>query len=399
MNDHMKIYFSGDVHIPRVLKKYQMIAVITATGYMPNGVYEGGFANLGSQDQCLNVESKKGIRGRYCTLFWRPPTEVSLAAFTKEELRQHPRLDIRLWLNNTRERFHVGSRSGVCIPSACQQKEMDHIISGVASAYGAEASLKYCRIKEAVRFKKLEVGIISFFGAVFILIILSTFADLMLTKCERNQTKKRPVAPWKKLAVAYSAVSNTRKLLDVRIKSGDSQRLRCLHGMKFFSALWVVLSHAYYCVHADAIAFFLLPKLVRGPLAEEHFEKYYNGCSKNWWTVLVHINNFNKYEEICLDHYWYISVDMQIFVVAASLCVLMTRHMKVGAIMLVLLSIASSGIVMAQTFHYNYQPLILFWNPDTDKSTETGEMVYALPFIHFGSFCHRDLLWFIYVAQ
>ncbi|XP_049272764.1 nose resistant to fluoxetine protein 6 [Rhipicephalus sanguineus] len=434
--------------------------LITATGYMPNGVYEGGFANLGSQDQCLNVESNVGIRGRYCTLFWRPPTEVLLAAFTKEEIRQHPRLDIRLWLNNTRERFHVGSRSGICIPSACQQKEMNQIVSGVASAYGAEASVKYCRTKEAVRLEKLEVGIISFFGAVFIVIILSTFADLLLRKYEGNQTKK--VGPWKKLAVAYSVVSNTRKLLDVRIKSGDSQRLRFLHGMKFFSALWVVLSHAYYCVHADALdsmfravelteslrfqvvangfvcvstfifvsgfllgytllqrrdslrkknafvqviiiivrryfrttipaivvvlAFFLLPKLVRGPLAEEHLSKYYNGCSKNWWTVLVHINNFNKYEEICLDHYWYISVDMQIFVVASALCVLMTRHIKVGAIILVLLSIASSGIVMAQTFHYNYQPLILFWNPDTDKSTETGEMVYSLPFIHFGSF-------------
>ncbi|KAH7982446.1 hypothetical protein HPB52_005062 [Rhipicephalus sanguineus] len=227
-----------------------MVAVITATGYMPNGVYEGGFANLGSQDQCLNVESNVGIRGRYCTLFWRPPTEVLLAAFTKEEIRQHPRLDIRLWLNNTRERFHVGSRSGICIPSACQQKEMNQIVSGVASAYGAEASVKYCRTKEAVRLEKLEVGIISFFGAVFIVIILSTFADLLLRKYEGNQTKK--VGPWKKLAVAYSVVSNTRKLLDVRIKSGDSQRLRFLHGMKFFSALWVVLSHAYYCVHADA---------------------------------------------------------------------------------------------------------------------------------------------------
>ncbi|XP_065300463.1 nose resistant to fluoxetine protein 6-like isoform X1 [Dermacentor albipictus] len=446
------------------LRKGEMWAfkLITATGFMPNGVYEGGFANFGSQDQCLSVEADSGIRGRYCTLFWRPPTEVSLAAFTKEELRQHPRLDIRLWLNNTRERFHIGSRSGICIPSVCQQKEMNHIVSGVASAYGAEASLRYCRVKETVRLKTLEVGIISFFGAVLIVIILSTCADLLLTQYERNHTKKRLAGPWKKLVVAYSAVSNTRKLLDVSDKGGDSQRLRFLHGMKFLSALWVILSHAYYCVHADAIdsvfravelteslrfqvvangfvcvstfifvsgfllgytllqrrdslrkknafvqiiiiivrrylrttvpamvvvlAFFLLPKLARGPLAEEHFSKYYNGCSKNWWTVLLHINNFNKYEDICLDHYWYISVDMQIFVVASAVCVLMTRHIKVGGIILVLLSIAGSGIVMVQTFYYNYQPIILFWNPDTDKSTETGEMVYSLPFVHFGSF-------------
>ncbi|KAK8780652.1 hypothetical protein V5799_018008 [Amblyomma americanum] len=302
----------------------------------------------------------------------------------------------------------------------------------------------------------------SFFGTVLITILLSSFADLLLMKYGGKQVKKRSVVPWRRLVILYSAVSNTRKLLDLKSRSVDSQRLRFLHGMKFMSALWVILSHAYYCVQPDAIdsvfravelteslhfqvvangfvcvstfifisgfllgytllqkrhslrkknafvqvvimvvrryfrttipamvvvlAFFLLPKLLHGPLAQEHLSKYYNGCSKNWWTVLVHINNFNKYEDICLDHYWYISVDMQLFLVASIVCVLMTRHMTVGAVLLVLLSIISSAVVLAQTFINDYMPLILFWNPDTDKSTETGEMVYAWPFIHFGSF-------------
>lgn len=51
------------------------VAVITATGFLANGIFQGGFANLGSQDQCLGVKAPNGIAGRYCTVFWRPSTE------------------------------------------------------------------------------------------------------------------------------------------------------------------------------------------------------------------------------------------------------------------------------------------------------------------------------------
>lgn len=302
----------------------------------------------------------------------------------------------------------------------------------------------------------------SFFGAVLVMIVLSTCADALLSKSESKEAKKRPPVLWRKLVVTYSAVSNTKKLLDLRVMSADSQRLRFLHGMKFLSALWVVLGHTYFTTQVDAIdstfravrlmetfhfqivangflcvttfffvsgfllgytlfqrrdslrrknafvqstivitrryfrttvpamvvvlALFLLPKIVHGPLAEQSLSRQYHGCSRNWWTVILHINNFNKFEDMCLDHFWYISADMQIFLVGAVLCVLMTRHMKAGAILLVLLSIITSGIVLAQTFLYNYQPIILFFNPDTDKSTETGENVYSRPFVHFGAF-------------
>lgn len=438
------------------------LKLVTATGFQSNGPFEGGFVNLGSQEQCLNVEGPSGLRGRYCTLFWRPPTELLLRGISEATLREKPRLDIRRWLNNTRLIVRVGGRLGICVPSACQQKEMNTIASTVASAYGAVASVEYCQVKEPVRLGKLEVGIISFFGAVLVMIILSTCADIVLSKSDRKEAKKRPPALWRKLAVTYSAVYNTKKLLDLRVVSADSQRLRFLHGMKFLSALWVVLGHTYFTTQADAIdstfravrlmeafhfqvvangflcvttfffvsgfllgytlfqkrdslrkknafvqstivtarryfrttipamvvvsALFLLPKILHGPLAEQNLSRQYHGCSKNWWTVLVHINNFNKFEDMCLDHFWYISADMQIFLVGAALCVLMTRHMKVGAVLLVLLSIITSGIVLAQTFLYNYQPTMLFFNPDTDKTTETGENVYARPFVHFGPF-------------
>lgn len=53
------------------------------------------------------------------------------------------------------------------------------------------------------------------------------------------------------------------------------------------------------------LALLLMPCFVKGPVAQQLLSKYYDGCSKNWWTVLLHINNFNRYEDIVS------AVDMQ----------------------------------------------------------------------------------------
>ncbi|EEC08251.1 hypothetical protein IscW_ISCW006042 [Ixodes scapularis] len=66
------------------------VAVVTANGAFPNGMYEGGFANLGSRDQCLHTDSAMGIKGRYCTLFWRPNTDYLLKVFPVTD--QHDKL-------------------------------------------------------------------------------------------------------------------------------------------------------------------------------------------------------------------------------------------------------------------------------------------------------------------
>ncbi|CAN7937902.1 unnamed protein product [Ixodes hexagonus] len=435
--------------------------LVTATGFLPNGMYEGGFANLGSRDQCLNSDSATGIKGRYCTLFWRTPTDYLLKVFPipeKHRLRQ----DIRLWLNNTRERFYIGTRSGICVPSPCQQEDMNQMASSFASIYGASAFVRYCEVPEtSSKLKPLERGIIIFFSTMVGVVVLSTIAELILRSSSIDGTKRRdPV--WKSALLSYSAVSNTKKLLDLSITSSDSRRLRFFHGVKCISVLWVVMAHAYYCIQPDAIdsvfraiestesfhfqlvangflcvstfffvsgfllsytmlkgreslrktrllpqvaipiarrfvrttipamviilALLLMPRFVKGPVAKQLLSKYYDGCTRNWWTVLLHINNFNKYEDICLDHYWYISTDMQLFATAVIICVLMARHVKLGVALSIVLSIACATVVFVQTFVNNYQPIILFWNPDFDKSTETGEKIYAWPFVHAGSF-------------
>ncbi|KAG0429389.1 hypothetical protein HPB47_023704 [Ixodes persulcatus] len=294
------------------------VAVVTANGFFPNGMYEGGFANLGSRDQCLHTDSAMGIKGRYCTLFWRPNTDYLLKVFPVTD--QHdPRQDIRRWLNNTRERFHVGMRSGICVPSPCQEQDMDRLASSFASIYGASAFVRYCEVAEdSSKLKPLERGIIGL----------------------RPRDTKRRVPVWKRALVSYSAVTNTKKLLDLSTPSSDSKRLRFLHGVKCLSVLWVVMAHAYYCIQPDAI----------GPVAQQLLSKYYDGCSKNWWTVLLHINNFNRYEDIPIQGFlWTVSLACMTFMV---FCSWPWNNMKLPS---------RTGSALYSPLHKDAWALSLFW--------------------------------------
>ncbi|XP_064458657.1 nose resistant to fluoxetine protein 6-like [Ornithodoros turicata] len=437
------------------------VKLLTASGFFPNGFLEWGLANLGSQDQCLRVYNPPDIRGQYCTLFWRPSTEYLVRRDRLLGHDKHPRLDTRLWLNNTRDRFHVGLRAGVCTPSTCSEVELNHLATAAFAIYGATASMRFCHVASRGGFSSLELGIIILFILMSLMVTIGTITEIAL-RFFGNGNEKSGGKIWRRFVLSYSVVSNTEKLLDVTPKTEEAERLRFLHGIKFFSTLWVILGHAYYCIQPDAVtsvfraieytesfhfqvvangflavstfffmsgflltyltlkasqnrkktnpglqmavmitrrylrmtvpalvvvlALFLMPVCVRGPLAEEYFFKHYNGCLKNWWTVLLHTNNLNRFEDICMDHYWYISVDMQIFLIASVLCVVMTRNLRTGILALTALALVSTGGVAVQTFVKDYHPLILFWNPDTDKTTATAEQLYSLPFSHFGSF-------------
>lgn len=46
------------------------------------------------------------------------------------------------------------------------------------------------------------------------------------------------------------------------------------------------------------LAAFLLPLLGSGPADEDTYMQMIYGCVNNWWTVLVHTNNFNANREL-----------------------------------------------------------------------------------------------------
>lgn len=79
-----------------------------------------------------------------------------------------------------------------------------------------------------------------------------------------------------------------------------------------------------------------------------------DGCSTNWWTNLLYINNIVRPDPAiatgCMDWTWYLANDMQFFMVTPVLAFLLYKHSRAGvavASLMICGSIASSATVSA----------------------------------------------------
>uniref|UniRef100_A0A1Y9J0W4 Acyltransferase 3 domain-containing protein n=1 Tax=Anopheles quadriannulatus TaxID=34691 RepID=A0A1Y9J0W4_ANOQN len=74
-------------------------------------------------------------------------------------------------------------------------------------------------------------------------------------------------------------------------------------------------------------------------------------CRQNWWTNVLFVNNFLWPKELCLMHTWYLAADLQLFLMAMGVLVLVHRRPKsVGVVFLVgvVVSFAVPGYITHQ---------------------------------------------------
>ncbi|KAM7304818.1 nose resistant to fluoxetine protein 6 [Ixodes scapularis] len=131
---------------------------------------------------------------------------------------------------------------------------------------------------------------------------------------------------------------------------------------------------------------FLLPIMADGPADQELFTQQINGCAKNWWTVLVHTNNFNPLNESCLTSLWYVSTEMQVFVITLPLTMLLSRFPRTAATILVLTALGFSIYTTLRTYFWN-----LFFSMTTGSNNgkrlfQTLELIYFRPFTHVATY-------------
>ncbi|XP_001849838.2 nose resistant to fluoxetine protein 6 [Culex quinquefasciatus] len=56
-----------------------------------------------------------------------------------------------------------------------------------------------------------------------------------------------------------------------------------------------------------------------GPLWKSTMTSLQRGCLENWWSALLHIQNYVNPRNMCLNWTWYLSVDMQLYILAPAL--------------------------------------------------------------------------------
>ncbi|KAH9361135.1 hypothetical protein HPB48_002997 [Haemaphysalis longicornis] len=180
-------------------------------GRPPAGMLAGSSGALGMYDECLAIsvpsgdgpDSPEAFRGQYCTLYVKPTLNDRRLERLQQSLDKFPRLVRKRVQNATQLRelydhWMVGGlRLGVCLPSQCSGRDLKYIV---------DRSL------------------------------------------------------WLGALLAFSAVSNTRTLLSRAGRDTDAHRLRCLHGVRVISYLWVTLCHNYAVVDPHTMCELACPR-------------------------------------------------------------------------------------------------------------------------------------------
>ncbi|KAH8028585.1 hypothetical protein HPB51_017711 [Rhipicephalus microplus] len=136
-----------------------------------------------------------------------------------------------------------------------------------------------------------------------------------------------------------------------------------------------------------------------GPLWNEYINAEIEKCDKNWWLLLLNVQNFLKHDELCLVPYWYLSVDTQLHVFFIGFAILLYRNFYFSATAMLFLVITSTIVVACQTFVHNYTPTALFVAGDSMFAKEVLEQIYFRPYTHFGPFCLGIITAYAFLAK
>ncbi|CAN7982462.1 unnamed protein product [Ixodes hexagonus] len=223
------------------------VRLIDASAKYPTGLFQGTWADIGAYDECLEtiVKDEYGndkIRGQYCNIYIRMINDTSfIDAMLPAFLMSHERTPVILDIQKD-ERV-PGIRLGICGISDCGREDMqalaDALITGTT-----KITVKNCVTSLPVPWTTAQLGIASFLGVLVLVSIVSSIIDVRLTRTEKRQAKPARRSKLMKAVTAFSIPGNTRLLLAVsHDKTAESYAYRFLHGLRFFSLLWIVLGH------------------------------------------------------------------------------------------------------------------------------------------------------------
>ncbi|XP_064459110.1 nose resistant to fluoxetine protein 6-like [Ornithodoros turicata] len=258
---------SSLMRLGKALSTYDVWAMqmVDAIGKIPTGLFEGTTAALGSYDQCLNVvaqspsETKAAFHGQYCSMFLKMLNNPIEDKLVTKILDAIPLLK-HIVKNATRvkelqaEDYVLGVRLGACIPSTCNEKELQHMVAKAIRKYGGVATVSSCKVKSPVVFSKVQIAMISLVSCIGLIILISSAVDTYFRyKNEITAKGRQPGFPVR-LLLSFSAVTNTGKLFKTSVEK-DSLRAKqqCIHGMRVLGAMWVMLIHTYILVEPTTI--------------------------------------------------------------------------------------------------------------------------------------------------
>ncbi|XP_064459152.1 nose resistant to fluoxetine protein 6-like [Ornithodoros turicata] len=247
------------------------IEMVDASGKPPSGALRGRLGDYGSYDECLKVRHPRGsFQGRYCMLHVKIKPTPLMLELAKKFMDYHDINYVGNFTLMSRSRLKdqfPGFKLGVCIPSTCQQEDLQFIIDTTIRKYGIILEVSNCMVEEPLKVDQRQRVILCVFGSWLLLILAGTAYDIFLRWITPDKLslseKPKERGVLSKVARSFSLVRNTRKLLSVSSKAGSSSELGVIHGIRVLSALWVVLGHSYIFLdpHNDGGLMYLLENI------------------------------------------------------------------------------------------------------------------------------------------
>ncbi|XP_054157260.1 nose resistant to fluoxetine protein 6-like [Oppia nitens] len=209
--------------------------------FPPNGAFDGTFTDLGAYDQCLAIDGNKLIgKGQYCLL------DLSLPLPQPMPIHHnlfHP-IDVLLneLINNTNNAlvkisknasilYWLALRVGICTPNKCTLSDIKLLTKRESSLMGLNVRKIRCEIKTEIKFNSTQL--VALF-TIFTFILCSTIASICgFLHIYYNKTWFR------NFVKIFSLKINFDKLITVK----TSQELSCIHGIRFFTLIWIIYGH------------------------------------------------------------------------------------------------------------------------------------------------------------
>ena len=136
----------------------------------------------------------------------------------------------------------------------------------------------------------------------------------MLTYSFQLYTGRNASASWEVLANAFPSVDTfffLSGLLVTYLSMLEMEKKR------FNLALFYVHRYIRLTIPVALVLLFIVgiePHLGSGPFWGSMENTIVGNCRKNWWTVLLYVNNMVGMDAQCLSQSWYLACDMQFYV-------------------------------------------------------------------------------------
>ncbi|XP_070384426.1 nose resistant to fluoxetine protein 6-like isoform X5 [Dermacentor albipictus] len=132
--------------------------------------------------------------------------------------------------------------------------------------------------------------------------------------------------------------------------------------------------------------FTLVPLLGSGPIWKEKILPEVAACRRNWWAVLLNVNNFVHSERMCLPSLWYVSADWQLHCALFLIVFLLMRRPAFGGIAAFAAVIIFGVIIGVQTTLSGYPPTMLPLYAERSQVMAMVQDVVMRPYTHAGPF-------------